>query len=105
MLKLMGDTPNTVPWYQSAVVRRLAYSIAVQALGATHLSHYITSGALEIIVDDLLEAAGMVYAAWAIHARATKPMPALAMTQTRADVANIMPTPPPVPTPPHRGLL
>lgn len=76
--------PSSIPWYQSAIVRRLALSIAVQLLAAFHLSKYLAGADLSILVDDLLEAAGMAYAAWAIHARATKPLPPLTLTRAAA---------------------
>lgn len=84
----MSDEYTTIPWYQSQIIRRLALSIAVQILSVTHLSKYMASADVAMLVDDLLEAAGIAYAAWAVHARATKPIPPVALTKARADIAN-----------------
>lgn len=74
------NTPDPIPpvsieWYRSAIVRRLALSIVVQLLAVLHLSQYVAGVNLSLLVDDLLEAAGIGYAAWALHARVTKPVP------------------------------
>lgn len=90
----MGDTPNFIPWYRSAVVRRLALSIAVQLAAVTHTSKYLAGMDLGAMIDDVLEVAGMVCAGWAIHARVTQAMPGLTTTQAQADVANTMPKDP-----------
>lgn len=70
-----------IPWYQSKIIRRLALSIVVQLLAVLHLSKYVAGVDLSILVDDILEAAGILYAAWAVHARVTKPVPPIVGTQ------------------------
>ena len=87
MTDIAAET-TTIPWYQSKIIRRLALSIAVQILAVTHLSKYVASADLTLLVDDLLEAAGILYAAWAVHARTTRPVPPVALTQAKADIAN-----------------
>jgi hypothetical protein len=87
----MGDTPDFIPWYRSAVVRRLTLSITVQLAAVTHTSKYLAGVDLGALIDDLLEIAGMAYAGWAMHARVTRAMPGLTTTQAKADVANMMP--------------
>lgn len=67
--------PVTINWYDSKIIRRLALSIVVQLLAAFHLSKYVAGVDLSVLVDDLLEAAGIAYAAWAVHARVTKLVP------------------------------
>lgn len=89
----MDEQIATIPWYQSKIIRRLALSIAVQVLRATHLTSLFASADLTLLVDDLLEAAGIAYAAWAVHARATKVIPPVALTQAKADIANTVPKP------------
>lgn len=74
------STPDPIPqvsinWWESKIIRRLALSIIVQLLAAFHLSQYVTGVDLSLLVDDLLELAGVAYAGWAIHARVTKPIP------------------------------
>lgn len=101
----MGETPNAIPWWKSAVIRRLALSIVVQIVAITHTSKYLAGVDLGALVDDLLELAGIAYAGWAIHARATKPMPEVVSSQTKADVANAAPPAPSPPPSPRRGLL
>lgn len=72
------STPDPVPvsieWWNSKIIRRLALSIIVQLLALLHLSKYVAGVDLSILVDDLLEAAGIAWAAYAIHARVTKPV-------------------------------
>ena len=87
----MSDTPDFMPWYRSTIIRRLALSMAVQIAALTHTSHYLVGVDLSVLVDDILEAAGIGYAAWAAHARLTKSMPGLTSTQSQADVANTLP--------------
>lgn len=87
---MTDPTPLAIPWWQSTVIRRLALSIVVQILALTHLSKYVAGVDLSILVDDLLEGAGIAYAAFAIHARVTKPMPDLVSSQAKADVANVI---------------
>lgn len=92
------DQTTAIPWYRSKVIQRLAFSIAVQFLAVTHLSKYVANADLALLVDDLLEAAGMAYAAWAIHARVAHPTPPIVASQKKADIANAdLPTPPPTP--------
>lgn len=73
------NTPDpvitSISWYESKIIRRLALSIVVQLLATFHLSKYVAGVDLSLLVDDLLEAAGIAYAAWALHARVTKPVP------------------------------
>lgn len=85
---MTDQAPQAIPWYQSRVIRRLALSIVVQILALLHLSQYVTGLDLSILVDDLLEAAGIAYAAWALHARATRPLPLVVATQAKADAVN-----------------
>jgi hypothetical protein len=61
-------------------------------VAVTHTSKYLVGFDIGTLVDDVLEVAGMAYAGWAIHARATKPMPELTSSQAKADVANDQPT-------------
>lgn len=76
------QTPASIPWYQSKIVRRLALSITVQLLAVFHLSQYVAGVDLSVLVDDLLELAGIAYAAWALHARVTKPVPPIRSEKT-----------------------
>jgi MFS superfamily sulfate permease-like transporter len=76
---------TTIPWYQSKIIRRLALSIATQVIAATHLTQYFTDINVGILV-------GIAYAAWALHGRVTKPVPPVALTQAKADIANTIPT-------------
>ena len=74
------NTPDPVQlpairWWESTIIRRLALSIVVQLLAVLHLSKYVAGVDLSVLVDDLLEATGIAYAAWAVHARVTKPVP------------------------------
>lgn len=74
------STPDPVPlpsinWWESKIIRRLALSIIVQILALTHLTKYVAGVDLATLIDDLLELAGIAYAAWAVHARVTKPVP------------------------------
>lgn len=80
---------TVIPWYRSKIIQRLALSIIVQLLAALHLSKLVTTSDLTLLVDDLLEAAGIGYAAWALHARATKPVPPVALSKKAADAANV----------------
>ena len=96
-----GPETTTIPWYQSQIIRRLALSIAVQILAATHLAKYFTGVNLSVLVDDLLEAVGIAYAAWALHGRVTKPVPPVALTKAKADIANAPSIPPFVQPPPE----
>jgi hypothetical protein len=86
----MDEVPNSIPWWKSAVIRRLALSIAVQLVAVTHTSKYLAGVDLGALIDDLLELGGIAYAGWAIHARATKPMPEVVSSQAKADVANVI---------------
>ena len=90
----MNDAPDTIPWYQSAIIRRLALSIVVQILAVTGLSKYLVGANIAVLTDDLLEIAGIAYAAWAVHARVTKVTPPVAATQAKADAANDPLSPP-----------
>jgi hypothetical protein len=67
--------PVTINWWESKIIRRLALSIVVQLLAVAHLSKYVAGIDLSGLVDNLLELAGIAYAAWAVHARVTKPVP------------------------------
>lgn len=89
------DQDAAIPWYKSKVIQRLALSLVVQVLAASHLSNLIAEQNLALLVDDLLEAVGIAYAAWALHARATKTNPPVVLTQKKADIANGTPPPPP----------
>jgi hypothetical protein len=75
------NTPDPAPppiyWWQSKIIRRLALSIVVQILALTHLSQYVAGVDLSMLLDNLFELAGILYAAWAVHARVTKPVPAI----------------------------
>lgn len=65
----------SINWWESKIIRRLALSIIVQILALTHLTKYVAGVDLAALIDDLLELAGIAYAAWAVHARVTKPVP------------------------------
>lgn len=65
----------SINWWESKIIRRLALSIVVQILALTHLSKYVAGVDISVLLDDLLELAGIAYAAWAVHARVTKPVP------------------------------
>lgn len=80
--------PVAIPWWQSKIIRRLLLSILVQLIAITHSSKLFAGADLSALVDALLELAGILYAAWAMHARATKPQPVLVSTQAKADTAN-----------------
>ena len=87
---------TSIPWYQSKVIQRVALSIVVQFLAVTHLTNKIASADLALLVDDLLEVAGIAYAAWAIHARVAHPSPPIVASQKQADIVNnTTPVPPP----------
>jgi hypothetical protein len=79
---------NTIPWYKSQIVQRLALSIVLQILAVLHLSQYAVAAELAPLVNDLLEAAGLGFALWAGHARLTKPVPPVALSKARAAAAN-----------------
>jgi hypothetical protein len=82
-------TPAAIPWYQSRIIRRLALSIVMQIIAVTHLSARFAGANLGLLVDDLLELAGIAYAAWAAHSRLTnKALPDLTTTQAKADIKN-----------------
>ena len=85
----MSDDQQTIPWYQSKIIQRLALSLVVQILAATHLSSYLAGADLAVLVDDLLQAGGIAYAAWALHARVVHPVPPVAPSQAAADKANV----------------
>lgn len=81
-------TAAVIPWWKSQIIQRLALSIVVQILAATHLSKYVAGVDLSGLVDELLEAIGVACAGWAVHARATKPIPPVAISRGAADKAN-----------------
>jgi hypothetical protein len=81
----------TVAWYKSAIIQRLALSIVLQALSVLHLSKYAVAAEIAPLVNDLLEVAGLGFAAWAAHARITKAVPPVALTSARAAAANVPP--------------
>lgn len=91
---------TVVPWWQSQIIRRLALSIIAQLVVVLHLSKYVASADIAPLTDDLLELAGLTYAAWAVHARATKSLPPVAISQAAANRANAAGSPVPNPTPP-----
>lgn len=72
-----------IPWYESKIIRRLALSIVVQTLALTHLSQYVAGVDISVLVDDLLELAGIAYAGWAVHARVTKVIPPIATSEKK----------------------
>lgn len=84
----MDPSTETIPFYKSAIVKRLALSMAMQILAITHLSKYIASEDVAALVNYGLEALGLAYASWALHARATKVIPPIVLTQAKADVVN-----------------
>jgi hypothetical protein len=96
-------TAAAVPWWKSQIIRRLALSIVTQILALCHLSKYVAPADLSMLVDQLLEAAGIGYAAWAVHARATKPLPPVAISQAAADKANAAGRADPNPTQPPQA--
>ena len=80
--------PENIPWYQAKIIRRLALGIVIQLVAVLHLSKYVAGVDLAALTDDLLELVAILYDLWAIHARATKPTPAITLTQAKADAAN-----------------
>ena len=80
---------DTIPWYKSAIAQRLALAIVAHIIGMTPAAKYIVGLDLAPLINDLLEAAGTALDAWALHARATKPVPPIALTQARADAVNV----------------
>lgn len=81
---------ETIPWYKAAIAQRLALSIIVHIIGLTPLAKYIVGLDLAPLVDDLLEGLGLALDALAFHARATKPVPPIALNQARADSVNLL---------------
>lgn len=84
----VSTPPTAIPWWESKIIQRLALSIVVQILAATHLSKCVAGVDLAGLVDQILEAIGVAYAAWAVHARATKPIPAVAISRAAAEKTN-----------------
>jgi hypothetical protein len=89
----MGESMETIPWYKAAIAQRLALAIVVHLIGLTPAAKYLVGLDLAPIINDLLEAAGTALDGWALHARATKPVPPIALTQAKADAANVSTTP------------
>jgi hypothetical protein len=81
----------TIPWYKSSIVQRLALSIVLQVLAVAHLSKYAVAAEIAPLVNDLLEVAGILFAAWAGHARLTKAVAPVALSKARAAAANVPP--------------
>lgn len=86
--------PNVaIPWYQSKIIQRLAFSIVVQVLALLHVSNKLASADLALLIDDVLEAFGIIYAAWAVHARVAHPVPPVVSSQKKANIVNAVPDP------------
>lgn len=80
---------ETIPWYKSAIAQRLALAILVHIIGLTPAAKYIVGLDLAPLVNDLLEAVGTALDGWALHARATKDVPPIALTKAKAQAANL----------------
>jgi hypothetical protein len=83
---------DTIPWYKSAIAQRLALAITIHIIGITPAAKYIVGLDLAPVVNDLLEAVGTALDTWALHARATKTVPPIALTKAKADAANLSST-------------
>jgi hypothetical protein len=83
---------DTIPWYKSAIAQRLALAIVIHIIGLTPAAKCIVGLDLAPLVNDLLEVIGTGLDTWALHARATKSVPPIALTKAKAVAANLSST-------------
>lgn len=93
--------PNNIPWYKSAIIQGLIASLVAQALARSNLASIITSDQAVGVINWALDGFSAAAIAYAAHARALKPIPAITTTQAKADIANatsvVAPLDPPSP--------
>src|SRR5665213_2661735 len=84
--------PVAAPWYKSAVFRGILLILVTQAIAKAHQLFGIDVSAFGIdansAADWLLEIASAAAAAYALHGRASKPLPQLTLTKKAADAVN-----------------
>jgi hypothetical protein len=87
--------PAAIPWYKTAVIRGILIAAFTQLLAGVARKFHMDVGALaaigldpntltEIALDGISAAA----AAYAVHGRVVKPLPAVTLTKKQADAVN-----------------
>lgn len=93
----MNDAPGAIPWYKSAVLRgllmilsALAIKILTQVLKKyqVDLDLGLLGLSADTLTDYIMDAVIPAAVGYAIHGRATKPLPAVTLTKAAADAAN-----------------
>lgn len=88
-------SPAAIPWYKTAVIRGILVAVFTQLLAGVARKFHMDIGALAAIGLDAntlteiaLDGIGAAAAAYALHGRVVKPLPAVTLTKKQADAAN-----------------
>jgi hypothetical protein len=88
----MNDEPS-IPWYKSRILQGILTIVVTQLIakitGMWHIDFAVLGLDVNSIVEWLMNIISAAAVAYATHARATKPIPPITLTQTGADKANL----------------
>jgi hypothetical protein len=92
--------PAAIPWYKTAVIRGILVAVFTQLLAGVARKFHMDIGALAAIGLDAntlteitLDGIGAAAAAYALHGRVVKPLPAVTLTRAKADELNAAASP------------
>lgn len=90
-----SNLPAAIPWYKSAVFRGFLIAFFTQVIARVASKYHIDVAVLtefginaDLLTQMALDGIATMAGAYALHARATKAMPAITVTRKQADVAN-----------------
>lgn len=90
---------DVIPWYRSAILKGILVAVFGQVLKGVADHYHIKSDTLAALgidpnglADWAMNIISSAAAAYAVHARVAKPVPAVALTKAAADAANSGPT-------------
>ena len=88
-------TPDSIPWYKSAVLRGILIAVASQIIDKVQKQYHMDLSVFGLnpqsIADAALDLISAAAAAYAIHGRVAKPNPPVTLTKAGADAANLQP--------------
>lgn len=87
--------PAAIPWYKSGVFRGFLVAAFSQVIARVASKYHLDVSALaaagvnpDVLAQIVLDGISTMAGAYALHARATKPMAAIVLTKKRADAIN-----------------
>lgn len=87
--------PAAIPWYKTAVIRGILIAFFTQVIARVAGRYHIDIAGLsalginaDMLAQMTLDGISAMAGAYAIHGRVIKPLPAVTLTQKKADVEN-----------------